>query len=127
MSWFAPKRRLHPEDRGLLTLIHQNTVNILLKETKVRAEIQALVAVVGPLVTAVQALETQTAAELQTIQDLKAKLDAGGTLAPDEVQALADAASTLQSLTAGAIAAVPAVQPAVDAASTAAAAPQPGS
>lgn len=83
----------------------------------IRPEIQALLDAIGPLVTAVQNLETQTAAETATIADLTAKVASGATLSPEEVTALAGAAKTVSDLTAGVIAAAQPV-PAAAAAAT---------
>lgn len=86
-----------------------------------RAEIQALVAAIQPLVDAAANIESIVTAEKATIDDLNAKLAAGGALAPDDVAALADAVSKVQAATQGLTTAAAAVQPAAQAATTAAA------
>ena len=62
-------------------------------------QISDLLGKVATLQSAVNTLVTDTATEVQTINDLNAKLQAGTALGPDDVQALADAANTISTMT----------------------------
>ena len=90
-----------------------------------RAEIQALVASIQPLLDKVSNVQAEVSAQNQTIQGLNDKIAAGNTLSSDDVKALADATNRIQAATSTLAGLAQPVATAADAASTAAAAPPP--
>lgn len=100
-------RRLHPEDKKFLALVSEElaglrrtvALSINHMEATVRQQIQDLIAKIDPLIAAVKSLQTEAAAERQTIADLSAKIAAGTELTGEEIQALADAGKKLSDLT----------------------------
>lgn len=84
------------------------------------AEIQALAAVLAPLVEMASKIEAEVAAQTVTISALQAKVASGVALDADDVAALADAATKIAAVTSGLGAAVQPVAAAASAVAVAA-------
>lgn len=84
----------------------------------VRPEIQAVADAVNSLKDPVAKLEAAQTDELQKIADLTAKVAAGQALTDEEKTALSDSVTSLQSIAAGVVAALPAATQATQAATS---------